>query len=260
MSHLDPSITNEIVIPRVESSFFVDRPEARFAIGVLAVGNSVVPGRQQEYDAYFRLRRAVYVEQTGQLSHENVQQDGTDRDEDDARSIAFGIVENYGSGRRLVGTARLIQKNLGTPEGVQPKPLPVEQDWPETFANNPAVPRAAEVSRLISRHEKASMQEFNKRKLYAVLLAYAQANKLGPAYAIVEDWFERDLNRSVPTTRIGVPKYIEHYRDTNLPIEIDMPLLAERIEKTNPGSLSSIQAKIGEVAFYGTFRSVIVVA
>jgi N-acyl-L-homoserine lactone synthetase len=256
MSQLNPEITNEAVIPRVESSFFRDKPEARFAIGILAVDSSIIPGRQNEYEAYLQLRRRVYVEQTGFLSPEDIQPDGTERDMDDARSVAFAVVENRGIDQRLVATARLIRKDLGVPIGAEPRPLPVEREWPEVFINLPNEPKSAEVSRLISRHEKPAVQEINKRKLYAELLAYARFKGLVSAYAFVDEKLERDLNRLVPTRRLGEPRYVEQYHTFNVPIEIDMPRLAERIEAANPGSLEARQAKIGEIAYYGTLKHI----
>ena len=186
MSRINPEVTNGSVIPQVESSFFLNRPESRFAIGVLAVDSSIIPGRQNEYEAYLQLRRRVYVEQTGYLSPEDIQPDGTDRDEDDTRSIAFAVVENRGIDQRLVATARLIRKDLGVSIGADPRPLPVEQEWPEAFTDLPSEPKSAEVSRLISRYEKPAIQEINKRKLYAELLAYARANGIVSALTVME--------------------------------------------------------------------------
>ena len=76
------------------------------------------------------------------------------------------------------------------------------------------------------------------------------------AYAFVDEKLERDLRRVVPTRRLGTPKYVGQYHTINVPIEIDMPQLAERLEVADPGSLTIRQAKIGEIAYYGTLKHV----
>src|SRR6266496_831816 len=125
MSALNPSVTNEQVIPEVTTSLFVDRPDARFAVGIIAVNDIATEGFEDVHDAYYELRRRVYVDQTGQLSPNDIGHDGTDRDRDDSRSVAFGVVENSGKYQRLVGAVRLIVKEaVDIPSEVDGEALP----------------------------------------------------------------------------------------------------------------------------------------
>lgn len=257
MSHSNLGISNEQVIPTIESDIFRDRPNARFAVGIIAVGNQVADGLEREYKAYYDLRRAVYLDQMGHITPEDIGPDGTDRDADDARSVAFGVIENRGYDQRLVAASRLIIKGMGVySEAVAEEPLPVEQDWPELFSGNPAPSTALEVSRLISRHESAGAQAANTGQLFTAELGFVRAHKLGPAYGMVEELLERNLKRLVPIDRLrdGEPKYISHYRSVNMPIEINVPEFIRRTEAKYPGALDTMPVALGEMAYYGTLK------
>jgi len=254
MSRINASIKNEQVIPKVESSLFENVPNAQFAVGILAVGNIVIPGMENELKAYYELRRAVYIEQTGQLTVGDLTTDGIERDTDDNRSVAFGVIENCDGGQRLVSSARLIVKGLNKQDGQQPEPLPIEHVWPEVFGGQPAPDTAFEVSRLISRHERGAVQMVIKKKLITAGIGFICCKGLGPAYAIVEPWLEKDLSRFVPIRRIGEPKYVAHYLDVNLPLYIDHERLAKRIESMNPGELNALGTTPGTVAYFGTIQ------
>lgn len=235
MTQLNTSIKNEHIIPSVESSVFSERPDARYALGILAENDKSRLGLESAYSGYYDLRVGTYVLQTGQLTQGDIADDGTDRDHDDMRSIAFGLIENLGHNQRVIGTMRLIVKGR---EGKDAEPLPVEHDWPEVFETSPARADSFEVSRLIARHEDAKIQQRTKLNLYTAGLSYAMNHHLGPAYAIVESWFARDLGRTMPTQQIGEPKYVEKYLDDNLALEIDLPGYAVRLEAFKPGILS----------------------
>jgi len=257
MSHSNFGISNEQVIPTIESDVFRDRPDARFAVGIIAVGNHVAEGLEREYNAYYDLRRSVYLDQMGHLSLEDIDSDGTDRDMDDARSVAFGVIENHGHKQRLVAASRLIIKGMGLySEAATEEPLPVEKDWPELFSRDPAPSTALEVSRLISRHESAGVQVMNTGQLFTAELGFVRAHNLGPAYGMVEELLERNLKRFVPIGRLrdGEPKYIPHYRSVNMPIEIDIPEFARKTEARYPGVLDTMPVTLGEMAYYGTLR------
>ena len=107
MSHVDRSVTNHEVIPVIGSALFADEPTARLACGIIAEGGIAAAGFEAEYAAHFHLRKKVYVDQTGQLAESELQEDGTDRD-DDARSVTFAVFENHADGVRVVGVSRLI--------------------------------------------------------------------------------------------------------------------------------------------------------
>ncbi len=250
MSNIDPTITNSDVIPVVESRVFENNQSARFASGILAVADQPLPGLEQEYAGYFNLRRKVYVDQTGQLHESELQADGTDRDMDDTRSIAFGVIENRLHDQRIVAATRLIIKGFDQDDNPK-RPLPVEEFCPDVFGDNPAPTGSVEVSRMISRHERAGVQAVLKWQMYANLVSYITTHKLGPTFAVVEPWFERDLNRAVPVKRIGEPRYVEHYLDVNVPLEVDVPTLSDRMKEKKPGLLEEIADKEGEMLFFG---------
>lgn len=250
MSIIDREITNTEVIPIVQSSIFEGRPDLRFAVGILAVGDQVVPGLENEYAGYFDLRRKVYVNQTGQLNASELNEDGTDRDPDDARSVAFGIVENHGTDQRIVASTRLIIKGFADDAEAQ-KPLPVEEFCPELFADKPVPTGGLEVSRLIARHEKASVQEILRWRIYAAALGYIANHDLGPTYAVVEPWLESHLKSTIPVSKIGEARYIDHYQDYNLPIEVHTDEFVGQMDRTHPGMMQEMFDNEGTMTYFG---------
>ncbi|MBK0420037.1 GNAT family N-acetyltransferase [Leucobacter sp. CSA1] len=244
MSRIDRSVSNHDVIPVIGSDLFSHDPTARLACGVLAVDGVAMPGLEAEYAAHFRLRRKVYVEQTGQLAESDLQSDGTDRDPDDARSVTFGVFENHGAGVRVVGVSRLILR--GTE-----RPLPVEDFCPDAFAPGDLTPRSVEVSRVIARHEAAALQDAVQWHLFALMLAYIANHGLERTFAIIEPWFERHLRGAIAIARIGEPRYVEHYLDYNLPIEIDIPASAERVNARGGGFIDRYRSAEPAMTYLG---------
>lgn len=252
MSRINPLVSTESVIPLLDTDVFAEHETAGFAVGLLAVGHEVVPGREEELTAYLRLRANVYATQTQMISQELVKEDGTETDEDDGRSIHFAVIEN-GRGRegedkanRLVSALRLIVKS---PE--DDRPLPVETFFPEAFPN-PLPHGAVEVSRYICRHEVKSVQEFLKWPLYTKGLTHIASHNLGPTYGVVEPALERGLRRQfVPVERLGEPKFIPEYDAPNLPILIDTNLLMRRMEGLNPGMMQQAIETGQQFAFIG---------
>ncbi|WP_336659668.1 hypothetical protein [Leucobacter sp. USHLN153] len=244
MSHIDRSVTNHDVIPVIDSDIFLDRPDARFSVGLIAVNDVALPGLESEYVAHFELRRKVYVDQTGQLDASELQDDGTDRDPDDARSVTFAVFENYDDGVRVLGVSRLIIRG-------DDRPLPVEEFCPDSFTGRELSARSVEVSRVIARHEKAVMQELVQWHLFAIMLAYIANHDLERTFAIIEPWLERHLQGSIAISRIGKPRYVEHYLDYNLPIEIDIPASAERVNARNGGFIDQYREAEGLMTYVG---------
>ncbi|UBH06527.1 hypothetical protein K8P10_002038 [Leucobacter sp. Psy1] len=244
MSHIDRTVTNRDVIPVLSSTVFADSPDTRFACGLIAVNDVPMPGLAAEYHAHFFLRRKVYVDQTGQLDESDIQEDGTDRDADDARSVAFAIFENHEEGVRVVGVSRLIIRGEGTP-------LPVEDFCPDSFTSVPLDARSVEVSRVIARHETAVVQDLIQWHLFAVMLAYIANHDLGRTFAIIEPWLERHLQGIISISRIGEPRYVEHYLDFNLPIEIDLAGSAEQVDLRNGGCIDAYRAAEPSLTHFG---------
>lgn len=257
MSRLNPDISKTDVIPVIESDLFANNMQARFAIGIVAVGDAVHADLHDEYDSYYQLRRNCYVEETGQLDQSEIDEDGTDRDTDDARSVAFAAFENLGVDEdhgvrriRTVSALRLIMKGFGN-DATEQRPLPVEEFCPDIFATTPAPVGSTEVSRFITRHESARMQDLLKWKTYGVGLAYVANHNLGPTYAVIEPWLERHFKGTIPVSRIGEPRYIPHYQDYNLPIEVHTDQLAGQIDADKPGSMRQLREDEGSMHYFG---------
>lgn len=241
-------VTDEQVIPHVESNLFDQNPNARFAVGVLAIGETVVPGLESEALGYYQLRAGVYAYQTNMIDHGLVTGRGTESDEDDERSIHFGVIENTGQIQRVVAAMRLIKKQGNG------KSLPIEDFFPEAFGDTPAPDSSIEVSRYICRHPNKRIQSMLKWPLYSAGLADIMSNQHGPTYAVIEDFLAHDFRiNKVPFTEVAEPKFVEEYNDKNLGIEIDTDKLAQLVEHLNPGSMATMMAaQPGEFMHFGT--------
>jgi len=244
LTHIDRAVSNHEVIPVIDSTIFSEDPTARMACGLLAVNGTALPGLESEYAAHFHLRRKVYVDQTGQLDASELQDDGTDRDADDARSVTFAVFENHRTGVRVVGVSRLILRG-------DEHPLPVEEFCPDSFTAGDLTERSVEVSRVIARHENAALQDLVQWHLFAVMLAYIANHGLERTFAIIEPWLERHLNGAIAITRIGEVRYVEHYLDYNVPIEIDIPASAEQVNSRNGGFIDRYRDAEPEMTRFG---------
>lgn len=232
MSH-KAAIPNEQVIPRFETDVFNENPDAQFMFGKIAVGSTVVPGFEDVYDNYLRLRARVYAHQTGMISVERVRDDGTETDEDDVRSVHMAVVENMGSHARVVGSMRIIEKSLTNPEE-----LPIHDFFGKVLDRSGLVEvvensnvQATEISRYICRHEDRKVQRTIKWPLFKLAVGHimATADK-APTYAVVEEFLERDLRiNGVSLDRIAEPKFVPEYNDANLAVKIDVPDLAVKL-------------------------------
>lgn len=250
MSTKNSALTHEQVIPVIESNIFQNHPDARFAVGILAVADEAVPGLEKEYQGYFDLRKNVYVEQTGQLHPSELNDEGKDHDADDARSVAFGIIENRKRDQRVVASTRLIIKGFGgSPQ--KDAPLPIEDFCPDIFDKNPAPTKSLEVSRLIARYEKAGVQELLRWRIYAVALGFIASHELGPTYGVIEPWLQRHLQSTIPITAIGKARYVPHYQDNNLPIQVHTDAFVDQMRETHPGVIEEMQQSEGSMTYFG---------
>jgi N-acyl-L-homoserine lactone synthetase len=254
MSNIDRGVPNEAVIPIFETDLFAGNEEARFAVGILAVGDEIVVGREAEFTAYTQLRGKVYAHQTRMIPTDVLNHDDSETDHDDARSVHFGIFEqvtpdeeNRALRARSVGAIRLIIKSAE-----DDRPLPVEDFFPEAFEGNPAPLGSTEASRLIARHESAVVQGAIKWTSYAAAEAYILNHNLGPTYATVEPGLEKDFARSrMPFNRIADPKYVPEYAADNLGLEIDTTGFAEIVKRVKPGLLEGLTEHEGNFFYYG---------
>ena len=230
MSNINTAITNESVIPYIDSKLFQEKYNSKhtFAVGMLAVGNEVL--MPEEYLGYLKLRASVYGEQTNMISLEDVRDDGTESDPDDDRSIHFGVIENCNNKARVVGAMRLIVKS-----NLDSAPLPIEVFYPGIFKDSPIQLNAIEVSRYITRHEDPKEQSRLKWKLYPCVLAHIILKNYGPTYAVVEEPLERGLtNSGVPLKRLQDPIYVPEYSAENMPIVINTQKMAKDIRHSDP--------------------------
>jgi N-acyl-L-homoserine lactone synthetase len=231
MSHIDTSVTNTEVIPVFETDLFDGHEESRFAIGIIALGDEITPGCEAEFGAYLRLRAKVYADQTNMIGKDQVREDGTETDVDDSRSIHFGLFEQHAIGARAVGAIRIIMK---TEE--DDRPLPIEDFFPDTFADGKAPVGAVEASRYIARHESAAIQETLSTPLFSGVLAFVSAHNLGPLYGVVEPKVEKSLtSKGVPLERVAEPVFVPEYNADNLGILVDSDEHVRRIFGREPG-------------------------
>lgn len=223
MSNVDPSITNSMVIPSIETDLFRGHEDVRFGIGLLAVGSVALPGRESALDGYHILRGGVYARQTRMISTDLLNRDGSEYDRDDSRSAHFGVIENSIDGQRVVGAMRLIIK---APR--DPRELPIEQFFPEAFdPSEPAPLLSIEVSRYIARHEVRAIERLLTNPMLTASLAHVISHDLGPTYAVVESLTRRRLiGQGIPVRDIAPQKFVKEYADKNLAIHIDTEQLA----------------------------------
>ncbi len=232
----------------IDSDLFGANPSARLASGILAVNGVAMPGLEAEYAAHFHLRRKVYVDQTRQLSASELQDDGTDRDADDARAVTFAVFENHEDGVRVVGVSRLILRGSD-------RPLPIEEFCPDALSADDFTVRSVEVSRVIARHERAALQDLVQWHLFALMLAHIANHELGRTFAIIEPWLERHLNGVIAIGRIGEVRYVEHYLDYNVPIEIDIPLSTDLVNERSGSFIDKYRAAEPAMEYFGRVSS-----
>lgn len=213
------------VVPVYESNLFEKHESAKYAVGIIARGDAVTPGMDDDYEAYLRLRGNVYAMQEGMIDPAHVAEDGTERDENDHRSVHIAIAERTVDDQQLlIGAMRIIVK---TDES--PGPLPVESFF-EDF-QEPAPVGVNELSRFICRHEDSRLQMLLKWPLYRRVVAHAIDADLDQTFAVIEPPLARIFDRDgMPTRAVTAPKYIAEYNDVNLGIAIDMRALADRFD------------------------------
>lgn len=212
------------------------RPPAcvsRRTTGLIASGGVPVPGSEEAYRRFLELRREIYVDEAGFLAAEHGS-DGRETDEDDARSLAFAVVEECAGELRIRAALRLIVKGRAT-RAVTDDRLPVERYWPEVFGSSPAPEPSVEVSRLIARHEDRAAQHASVLELYAAVLAFLDEAGIRSAYGLIDPVLERLLRLSLTATRIGERRWIGAYRSHNVAIVIEVPPI-RRLSRWLPGS------------------------
>lgn len=254
MSNIDSRITNGMVIPQAEGVdwLFDGHEESRFAAGIIMLGETAVAGLDGARDAYMMLRGRVYATQTRMVSQDRLVQTGPQAgaelpDEDDARSIHFGVFENAGNIKRMVACMRHIRKT-----GEDPRPLPIEKFFPEAF-QQPATLDSFEVSRYIQRHEDRKLQNSITFPLFAKALMFALSHSDEPAYGVVEEDVERRLRdgAGVPMERVAEPMLVPEYAADNLGFVIDLREMANRYG-INEAAIDASREYEREFHYFGT--------
>jgi hypothetical protein len=214
-------------IPVIESEVFTGGDHARFAVGVVAVGSSIVENYQQEFIGAADLRAKTYIDK-GFVSESDLDEQGTELDKNDDRSVHFVILERVVAAHslaRVVGNMRLIVK-----DDINNADLPVESFYPDIFRQSVSV-GSTEVSRLICRHEDSTIQAALKWPLFIGGVKYVLQKNLGPVYGLLEPELASSLiMQRVPVKALADARYIPDINATKQPIEVDVMKLKEIIE------------------------------
>ena len=212
-------ISNEEAVPVFNSELFLRHNDKRFVAVPLGFGFYPEGCDKKLFLNYLRLRKNVYVDQTGMLDENVTLDDGTEVDDDDNRSFHVAVFENLGNNNvAAVGCQRLITKIDG-------KPLPIEIFYPEKFLKNSNNNKdSIEVSRYISRVKKGRGYNYEVLSIMAkTMMDYVKRNNIKHVYGVIEEDLERAFKKAkFPFKRIADPKIVEEYNDYNLGIEIDV--------------------------------------
>ncbi len=211
------------LIPIIESKVFIDHPDARFAIGEVAINNTIVNGFKNEFFGAAQLRANTYLD-SGFIKLDELDNNGTELDDNDySRSVHFVTLERTAidSMARVVGNMRLIIKSEDSSS-----PLPVEDYFSEYFSETPIPIGGVEVSRLIARHEDPTIQNLIKWPLFVAGQKYVEHRQLGPVYGLLTPALTRLLrSQHIPASALATAKYIEEINATKQPVSIDLPVL-----------------------------------
>lgn len=239
-------------IPVFQSDLFEGQGEAHFAIGIVANGNKPTPGREKEHAAYLRLRGNVYAHEMHYMPVDDLNEDGTESDADDARSVHFSVFENRDGAVRAVGGMRLILKSAELPQL-----LPIEKHYPEAFIDRPASLTSVEVSRLIGRHEAVRTQSLIKWPLFLAGVAWALEHDFPHAYGVVERSLERRLLvDGVPVSDLAPEKFVPEFNTVKRPIRVDVPNLRSRMSSAHPLLFDAMRSVKHRFVYSGTIPRV----
>lgn len=213
-------------IPFIQSGIFKGHENSQFAIGMVATDGEIIDGYQREFDGAVKLRANTYLD-LGFVAADDLDENGTELDEDDERSAHFVIIEQLAQRgfACVVGNMRLITKNNN-------ELLPIEKYYPEVFTD-PLPQKTVEVSRLISRHDNPTKQSLLKWPLFIAGFKHVDENKLGPSFGLLKPNLVRSLVlQGVPITPLAEAKYIQEINASKEPVQIDLPRLKRVIDLT----------------------------
>lgn len=219
--------------PNIDPSLFDGHDTARFWIGKTALFNVIE--NPEMYAASLVLRARVYVHEMKFLPPTALTVSGHESDIDDDRSVHFAVAEQSRDGKeaRVTGTARMIVKRDS--EDL----LPVEENFPEIFAENPIETDCLEVSRFISRHEDRYLQHVVSLSLIRAMTHFSLKNDVPKVYFEIEEEFWDLLSMiGLPMKKVGDLKPIDEYGGThNMAVEIDPQEIMDAVTQDKTGTL-----------------------
>ena len=211
-------ISNKEAVPVFKSNIFSKHKDKQFVAIPLGFGVYPKGCDKNLFLNYLRLRKNVYVNQTGMLDEDVVLSDNTEVDDDDHRSFHMVVAENQGDGSvAIIACQRLITKQDG-------KQLPIEAFFPEAFYHTQHSEYSIEVSRYISRAKKGYGYNFQVLSIMAkMMMNYVSQHNIKHIYGVIEEDLEKAFKKAkLPFKRIAEPKIVEEYNDYNLGIEINI--------------------------------------
>ena len=236
-----------IMIQEAKNKTIIDKNGNQYSVGILAEGNCVSKGCDEVYLDYLRLRANVYAIQNDYISRELILDDGTEKDEEDSRSVHFGVIDNYGDNPHIVAAMRLILKN-----DMFDNPLPIEKYFTNVFVNMPIPHNNVELSRFICQHENKVTQMLLMWPLLAIGTSYAIQNNLEMTYAVIEPFLERILKfKGLTMKRLADPEFVLQYNSTNIPVLFNTILVAKILESKNPGIIDALGDSNGKFVRFG---------
>ena len=170
------------------------------------------------------LRANVYIEEAGFLNADERDTDGGEHDNDDSRSIHFGVYENEESGRHVVGTSRLIVKSSES-DGK----LPIEHHF-DIYAPTGSV----EASRLVVETDKRAKESqlLVSLALMRSMIHAAQDLKAPYIYAVVEPGlYKHFLRIGLPAEQIANQETIQAYNSENIAIRFKTDTIIDSVWK-----------------------------
>lgn len=201
------------------NELFMNHPKARYYVGVLAVRDRII--MPEAFLAARRLRFNKY-HALGLLSDSDQDEDGGEHDEDDGRSIQFGVIKNLGEDDpQMIATSRLILRG--------DKKLPVEKYFPDFFENRETP--ETEISRLVSVSGKGE-RGLATLACYRAMMGVGVAAGYRTTAAVTESWLINKLDKlKIPHVAGSMYRTLDDYADNapTAPLAIDS---AEIIEKS----------------------------
>jgi N-acyl-L-homoserine lactone synthetase len=242
------------IAPVFGSLLFRKNNDSRFATVGLGFGMFPEGVDSDIFTNYLRLRKNVYVDQTGMLPRDGDYPDGMEFDEDDERSSAVVILENRGMGQAaVIACMRAIYRDKGGP-------LCIEESLGFSAPKG-----SSEASRYILVEEQGERKlSFRDRmmvnqKLFDAMVAIFNHKKLSPVYGLVELPVERALSRSgAPPTRLDTSGniFVDKFGGTeHVGVIIDIPEMSRAMtQRLGGGALQQALLEPGQVQFWGNIR------